>query len=228
MSRILLVEDDPAMAKGLHHNLVVEGYEVVLATDGEEGLRLARAGGFDLVLLDLMLPRKSGFDVLKRLRADGNATPVIVLTARGAEEDKVRGLKLGADDYVTKPFGLRELLARVEARLRGAHAEVRVDLGTLTVARGTRRARLTPTEAEILRFLLARPDVAVPRAEMLKALWGVASAAETRTLDNHIARLRRKIEEDGGNPRVLLTVPAVGYRLVGGAIAFEDRDGSAR
>ncbi len=225
MSRILLVEDDPAMARGLQHNLAQEGYDVVLSGDGEDGLRAARAGGFDLVLLDLMLPRRSGFDVLKRLRADGNGTPVIVLTARGAEEDKVKGLKLGADDYVTKPFGLKELLARIEARLRGARAEVRVDLGALVVERGTRRARLTPTEADILRFLLARPDVAVPREEMLKALWGVTSAAETRTLDNHIARLRRKIEEDGGNPTVLLTVPAIGYRLVGSAIALQDRDG---
>jgi DNA-binding response OmpR family regulator len=220
MNRILLVEDDPAMAKGLSHNLAREGYDVVVASDGEEGLRAARAGGFDLVLLDLMLPKRSGFDVLKKLRADGNGTPVVVLTARGAEEDKVRGLKLGADDYVTKPFGLRELLARVEARLRGVRAEVSVDLKALTVERGTRRARLTPTEADILRFLLARPDVAVPREEMLKALWGVANAAETRTLDNHIARLRKKIEEDGGNPTVLLTVPAIGYRLVGHAIAL--------
>ncbi len=225
MNRILLVEDDPAMAKGLAFNLAQEGYDVVVASDGEEGLRAARAGGFDLVLLDLVLPKRSGFDVLKRLRADGNGTPVIVLTARGAEEDKVKGLKLGADDYVTKPFGLRELLARVEARLRGARAEVNVDLAALTVKRGTRRARLTPTEADILRFLLARPDVAVKREEMLKALWGVTSAAETRTLDNHIARLRKKIEEDGGNPTVLLTVPAIGYRLVGNAIMLQDRDG---
>jgi DNA-binding response OmpR family regulator len=225
MNRILLVEDDAVMAKGLVHNLEREGYDVVLCGDGEAGLRAARAGGFDLVVLDLMLPKRSGFEVLRRLRADGNGTPVLVLTARGAEEDKVRALKSGADDYVTKPFGLRELLARVEARLRGARPEVRVDLSALTVSRGTRQARLTPTEADVLRFLLAREGEAVGREEILRTLWGIVHASETRTLDNHIARLRRKIEEDPGNPSVLLTVPAVGYRLAKGALALQDRDG---
>jgi DNA-binding response OmpR family regulator len=228
VNRILLVEDDPAMARGLLHNLEREGYRVVVATDGDEGLRAARAGGFDLVLLDLMLPKRSGFEILKRLRADGNGTPVIVLTARGAEEDKVRGLKLGAEDYVTKPFGLRELLARIEARLKHGRPGVRVDLESLTVERGTRRARLTPTEAEVLRFLLARAGEVVPRAEILRSLWGVAHAGETRTLDNHIARLRKKLEDDPRSPELLLTVPAVGYLLRPGVLVTPRNDKELR
>ena len=225
MSRILLVEDDPGMARGLSYNLETEGYDVVVATDGEEGLKQARAGGFDLVLLDVMLPKRSGFEVLKRMRADGNETPVILLTARGAEPDKVEGLKLGADDYVTKPFSLPELLARIGTRLRRSTPQVRVDLKALTVEQGTRNARLTPTEADILRFLLERPGEAVPRVDMLQELWGVSHAAETRTLDNHVARLRRKLEVDPKNPTIVLTVPGVGYRLQPDSIALQDRDG---
>ncbi|MHC4407819.1 MAG: response regulator transcription factor [Planctomycetota bacterium] len=226
MSRILLVEDDPGMAKGLAYNLEADGYEVVVATDGEQGLAEARRGGFDLMLLDVMLPNKSGFDILKRVRADGNETPVIMLTARGTEVDKIAGLKLGADDYVTKPFSLGELLARIGARLRRASPELDVDLVSMTARRGTREARLTPTEADILRFLHARAGEAVPRETMLKEMWGISHAAETRTLDNHIARLRRKIEVDAKNPTVLLTVPGIGYRLAPETMALQDRDGS--
>ena len=227
MSRILLIEDDPGMAKGLRYNLEAEGYEVVLAADGEAGLKEARAGGFDLLLLDVMLPKRSGFEVLKRLRADGNETPVIVLTARGAERDRTPGLKLGADDYVVKPFSLGELLARIAARLRRSRPGVVVDFKALTVTRGTRTARVTPTEAQILRFLLGREGEAVPREEMLKELWGVQHAAETRTLDNHVARLRRKLEADPKNPTAVQTVPGVGYRVAPGTIAVQDRDGAA-
>jgi len=226
VSRILLIEDDPGMARGLRYNLEAEGYEVDVAADGEQGLKAARAGGYDLLLLDIMLPRRSGFEVLKRLRADGNETPVIVLTARGAEVDKIAGLKLGADDYVTKPFSLGELLARIGARLRRAAPDVFVDLKSLQVERGTRRARLTPTEAEILRYLVRREGEAVPREDMLQELWGVSHAAETRTLDNHVARLRRKLEADPKSPTVLLTVPGIGYRLVPGTIRLQDRDGT--
>ncbi|MHC4849680.1 MAG: response regulator transcription factor, partial [Planctomycetota bacterium] len=180
MSRILLVEDDPGMAKGLAYNLEADGYEVVVATDGDQGLAEARRGGFDLMLFDVMLPNKSGFDILKRVRADGNETPVIMLTARGTEVDKIAGLKLGADDYVTKPFSLGELLARIGARLRRASPELDVDLVSMTARRGTREARLTPTEADILRFLHARAGEAVPRETMLKQMWGISHAAETR------------------------------------------------
>jgi DNA-binding response OmpR family regulator len=224
LSRILLIEDDPGMARGLTYNLLAEGYEVDHAADGEEGLKKVRAGGFDLLLLDLMLPKKSGFEILKRIRADGIEVPVIVLTARGAEVDKIAGLKLGADDYVTKPFSLGELLARIGARLRRAHPEVIVDLVAMRTRRGTRSTRLTPTEVEILRYLSGREGEAVPREEMLRALWGVEHAAETRTLDNHVSRLRRKLEADAANPTILLTVPGVGYRLNPGTIRLQDRD----
>jgi len=224
VSRVLLIEDDPGMAKGLSYNLAAEGYDVEVARDGEGGLKRARAGGFDLILLDVMLPKRSGFDVLKRLRADGNETPVIVLTARGEEMDRISGLKLGADDYVTKPFSLGELLARIGARLRRAKPGVTVDFRSLVVRRGTRTARLTPTEAGILRYLAERAGEAVPRETMLRDLWGVEHAAETRTLDNHVARLRRKLEADPKNPVVLLTVSGVGYRLAEGTIALQDRD----
>jgi len=226
MNRLLLVEDDASMAKGLTYNLEAEGYDVVVCTDGEAGLREARKGGFDLLLLDVMLPQKSGFDILKRVRADGNETPVILLTARGAEMDKITGLKLGADDYVTKPFSLGELLARIGTRLRHAHPDLEIDLASLTARRGVRESRLTPTEVDILRFLHAREGQAVKREEMLQEMWGVQHVAETRTLDNHVARLRRKIELDAKNPAVVLTVPGVGYRLAPGKIALQGRDGA--
>ena len=218
MKRILLVEDDASMAKGLGYNLESEGYDIVVCNDGESGLSEARRGGFDLMLLDVMLPGKSGFDILKRIRADGTETPVIMLTARGAELDKIAGLKLGADDYVTKPFSLGELLARIGTRLRHNDPELRVDLKSLTAHRGVRESRLTPTEIEILKFLDMRVGEAVPREDMLQELWGVQHVSETRTLDNHVARLRRKIELDPKNPTVVLTVPGVGYRLAPGQL----------
>jgi len=221
MNRILLVEDDGAMAKGLAYNLGAEGYDVVVCNEGEGGLREARKGGFDLFLLDVMLPGKSGFEILKRLRADGNETPVIMLTARGEEMDKIAGLKLGADDYVTKPFSLGELLARIGTRLRHNAPGISVDLKSLTAHRGVRESRLTPTEIEILRFLHARVGEAVRREDMLQELWGVQHVSETRTLDNHVARLRRKIELDPKNPTVVLTVPGVGYRLAPGQLELE-------
>jgi DNA-binding response OmpR family regulator len=226
MTRILLVEDDPQMARGLSYNLEAEGHAVVVAADGDEGLKQARGGAFDLVLLDVMLPKRSGFEILKLLRADGNETPVILLTARGEELDKIAGLKLGADDYVTKPFSLGELLARIGARLRRARPDVCVDLAAMRLERGTRSVRLTPTEAAILRFLAAREGDAVERGEMLRELWGVSSSAETRTLDNHVARLRKKLEADPAHPAILFTVPGVGYRLAPGTITLRDRDGN--
>jgi DNA-binding response OmpR family regulator len=224
VSRILLVEDDPGMARGLGYNLQSEGYEVTGAADGATGLKLAKSGGFDLIVLDVMLPKLSGFELLKKLRADGNETPVILLTARGAEMDRIAGLKLGADDYVTKPFSLGELLARIGARLRRSQPGVHVDFKALRIEQGTRTARMTPTEASILKYLIEREGEAVPREGLLQDLWGVAHAAETRTLDNHVARLRRKLEADPAHPRFLQTVPGVGYRLVPGTISVQDRD----
>jgi DNA-binding response OmpR family regulator len=226
MSRILLIEDDAAMARGLSYNLAAEGYEVSCAADGEEGLRRAREGGHDLLILDLMLPKRSGFGVLRRLRADGNETPVILLTARGAEMDRIAGLRLGADDYVTKPFSLGELLARIGARLRRARPGLRVDFANFRAERGAATIRLTPTEATLLRYLVERDGDVAPRETILRDLWGVASAAETRTLDNHVARLRKKLEADPASPAILLTVPGVGYRVPKGTIAVQDRDGN--
>ncbi len=228
MSRILIVEDDPQMARGLAYNLRADGYDVTSVEDGQRGLREAATGGYDLVLLDVMLPRQSGFEVLQRLRADGNETPVILLTARGAEMDRIAGLKLGADDYVVKPFSLGELLARIAARLRRGKSPdtlVTVDLVAMRVERGGATARLTPTEADIVRYLHTRAGDAVSRATILEALWGVAHAGETRTLDNHVARLRKKLEIDPAAPRVLVTVSGIGYRLAPGTIALRDRDG---
>ncbi len=227
MSRILLVEDDPGMARGLGYNLKADGYDVVHAADGADGLKQARAGAFDLILLDVMLPQLSGFDVLRQLRADGNESPVILLTARGEELDKIAGLKLGADDYVTKPFSLGELLARIGARLRRSQPGIAVDFPALRVERGTAHARLTPTEADILHYLWEREGQAVTRGAILRDLWGVAEASETRTLDNHVARLRKKLEDDATRPVVLQTVSGVGYRLAPGTLAVQDRDGNA-
>ncbi len=225
MSRILMVEDDEGMARGLAYNLEAEGYRVTVAADGEEGLKEVRAGGYDLILLDVMLPKRSGFEVLKRIRADGVDTPVLMLTARAEEVDRIAGLKLGADDYITKPFSLGELLARIEARLRNRPPGVVFDAQSLRIRNGSRSARLTPTEADLLKYLLAREGDVVPRGDLLRDLWGVESSTETRTLDNHVARLRRKLETDPEAPRILQTVHSVGYRIEPGTIALQDRDG---
>ncbi len=224
-ARILVVEDDADLARGLEFNLLKEGYAITVAGDGRRAAAEIRAGRHDLVLLDLLLPEKDGLEVLRDARREGSRVPVICLTARGTETDKVMGLSLGADDYVTKPFGLSELLARIEAVLRraapaGAGERVRlgetvVDLAARRVLRGGGDEELTPVETDLLRYLLARRGEAVERERMLRDLWGVDSRHDTRTLDNHVARLRRKIETDPANPRFLVTVHGVGYRLDG-------------
>jgi DNA-binding response OmpR family regulator len=220
MARILVVEDDANLAQGLRYNLERAGYEVVHAAKGPEGLRLAREGSPDLVVLDLMLPGLHGFDLLARLRESGSRVPVIILTVQDAEVDKIRGFDAGADDYLTKPFGVGELLARIRARLRkeGDAAEVAVAGGVLRLEalvfeRGGERVALTPTEADILRALCRRRGDPVRREDLLRAVWGVADLM-TRTLDTHVTRLRRKIEPDPARPRHILTVHGVGYRLV--------------
>ena len=221
-ARILLVEDDEDLARGLEFNLRHEGYEVALAATLSEGRRLALRPGVDLVLLDLALPDGDGLEVLRALRDAGSRTPVICVTARGQETDKVMGLGSGADDYVTKPFGLAELFARIAAVLRRAGpaaSEVvrlgaaEVDLAARRVRRDGREEDLTPVESDLLRYLLARRGQAVERERILQDLWGVVSRHETRTLDNHVARLRKKIEDDPAAPRVLVTVHGTGYRL---------------
>jgi DNA-binding response OmpR family regulator len=227
MRRILLVEDNQDLAFGLRNNLEIEGYEVDVAGDGRAGLDLARETRPDLLILDLMLPGLDGFRLLKALREKDGATPVLILTARGEEADKVRGLKLGADDYVTKPFGVLELLARVEALLRRERPETRasspraperfgemlVDPATRTVTRGGRPVELAPKEYDLLLALLDRRGAVVSRAELMREVWGYSDDAVSRTIDTHIAELRRKLEADPAEPRHILTVRKVGYRL---------------
>lgn len=225
--RIIVVEDEPAIRRGVSDALRVSGYEVVEATDGVRGLAEAISPNSDLILLDLMLPRKDGLEVLRELRKVRPSVPVIILTARGSEDDRVRGLQMGADDYVVKPFSARELLARVEAVLRRApvqpvtpnsHAQLghgRIDLQRreVTWAPG-RRSDLSETECSILAFLLSHRQRAVSREEILSRVWGIEPVGiETRTIDMHIARLRMKLRDPSGldTPEAILTVRAHGY-----------------
>jgi two-component system alkaline phosphatase synthesis response regulator PhoP len=223
MTRVLVVEDSE-LAIGLRANLEVEGYDVELARDGRQALQAAREMPPDLMVLDVMLPHLDGLQVLRTLRQEGHAYPVLLLTARGEESDKVVGLKLGADDYVTKPFGLLELLARVEALLRRSRpgpaaaavrrfGNVEVDPATRTVARGGRAVDLTPKEFDLLLALLDAAGAVVERRDLLRRVWGYRSTVATRTLDTHVAELRRKLEADADAPRHILTVRKVGYRL---------------
>jgi two-component system alkaline phosphatase synthesis response regulator PhoP len=224
MTRILIVEDDPAMSVALRDGFEFEKYSVEMAADGEEGLRLATRGDHDLLILDVMLPKKSGLDVCKELRRNGSPTPVIMLTARGQEIDKIVGLKLGADDYVTKPFSFMELLARVEAVLRRASrptagdeyafGEVTLDFRTYQATKARLPIELTPREFRILRYFIDHSDEVVTRESLLNHVWGYDSSAFTRTVDTHMARLRQKIEKTPGEPRHLLTVHRVGYKFV--------------
>jgi two-component system, OmpR family, alkaline phosphatase synthesis response regulator PhoP len=220
--RVLVVEDNEALASGLRHNLEFEGYEVIVAPDAASGVAAARARSPDLIILDLMLPDADGFRVLRTLRASGDATPVLVLTALGDEADKVRGLRVGADDYVTKPFGLMELLARVEALLRRAtrpgaatvsFGDVTVCLATHDVTRDGRPVALRPKEYELLVALLRREGAVATRHDLLREVWGYDPSVSSRTVDTHVLELRRKLEADPANPIHLLTVRKTGYRL---------------
>jgi two-component system, OmpR family, alkaline phosphatase synthesis response regulator PhoP len=226
MSRILVVEDNANLAYGLATSLELEGHEVVLAEDGAAGLRAARERRPDLVILDLMLPGMDGYRVLRSLRELGETAPVLILTARGEEADKVLGFRLGADDYVTKPFGLLELLARVAALLRrgGQRAqaaapetvrfgEVEVDPGCRLVRRRGEEVALTPKEFDLLWALLRRQGGVAARLELLAEVWGHRAAVMTRTVDMHVAQLRRKLEDDPAAPRHIVTVWKAGYRL---------------
>jgi DNA-binding response OmpR family regulator len=221
VTRVLVIEDNAGLAYGLRNNLEIEGYEVEVAGDGARGLERARAARPDLVILDLMLPELDGFRVLRAMRTEELAMPVLILTARGEESDKVRGLKLGADDYVTKPFGLLELLARVEALLRrkapaalhDRFGEIEIDRSTRAVTRGGIVVELAPKEYELLIALVDRQGAVVARLELLRHVWGASDSVITRTIDTHIAELRRKLEHDPAHPRHILTVRKVGYRL---------------
>ncbi|CAN5649863.1 response regulator transcription factor [soil metagenome] len=226
MTRVLIVEDNHDLAFGLRNNLEIEGYAVDVAADGPSGLALARKAPPDLVVLDLMLPGMDGYRVLRQLREEGLAMPVLILTARGEEADKVLGFRLGADDYVTKPFGVLELLARVEALLRRSRpaallpstvlqrfGDIDVDLSTRTVRRGGEVVALTPMEFDLLVALIRGNGAVISRMELLAKVWGHSSAVLTRTVDTHIGELRRKLEQDPSTPRHILTVRKAGYRL---------------
>jgi DNA-binding response OmpR family regulator len=225
MTRVLIVEDDRAILRGLKDNLVAESYEVLTAADGEAGLRLVHEQKPDLVILDLMLPRMSGYEVCRRLRDEGNTTPILMLTARGEEADRVLGLDLGADDYVTKPFSIRELLARVRAIVRRAHPprplpddlsfdDVVVDFRRYEARKGGQRIEMTRKEFGVLQFLAARSGEVVRRDELLEEVWEYKNYPTTRTVDNHVLSLRAKLEEKPTEPRHLITVHGVGYKFV--------------
>jgi DNA-binding response OmpR family regulator len=222
---ILVVEDDTSIAKGIEKNLRFEGYSVFVAPDGERGLELAVDKAPDLVLLDLMLPKMNGFEVLRELRRRDIDIPVIMLTAKGEETDKVRGLDLGADDYVTKPFGLHELLARIQAVLRrkrrfektleqASFGQVQVDFSARSATVSGRPVEMTSKEFDLLHFFLAREGEALQRQEILNRVWGFDYFGTDRTVDNFINRLRQKLELDPDKPRHFLTVRGVGYRFV--------------
>ena len=224
MTRLLIVEDDPAMSVALRDGFEFEKYDVEMASEGEEGFRLASSGDHDLIILDVMLPKKSGLDVCRDLRRAEKRTPIIMLTARGQEIDKIVGLKLGADDYVTKPFSFIELLARVEAVLRRmsrtavgdefTFGDVRLDFRTYQAAKTGVPLDLTPREFRILRYFIDHSDEVVSREALLNHVWGYDSSAFTRTVDTHMARLRQKIENVPGEPRHLITVHRAGYKFV--------------
>ena len=227
MSRVLVVEDDEAMAVALRDGFTYEGHEVTVARDGEAGLKSAREDSPDIMILDVMLPKMTGLEICKLLRGEGSGLPIIMLTARGQEIDKVLGLKLGADDYVTKPFSFMELMARVEAVLRrsqpggGAQSAV-YQFGDLTVdidrheaTKGGEHLELTPREFRLLGYFLSHQSEVVSREELLDAVWGYDTIPFTRTVDTHIAKLRKKIEDDPGDPQHLITVHRLGYKFVG-------------
>ena len=226
MKRIFLVEDEPGLVLTLSDRLAREGYAVEHAADGESGLERAAGEAFDLVLLDVMLPRMGGFDVLKELRKRNIETPVIMLTARGQVVDKVVGLKLGADDYVTKPFEMVELLARIEAKLRRAPAAphptegyqfdgIRIDFRRAEITKDDQPLELSAREFQLLKYFIEHRGATLTREELLNEVWGYNSMPSTRTVDVHVAWLRQKIEPNPRHPQFILTVHGMGYKFAG-------------
>jgi len=226
MPRILIIEDEPVMQRGLKDNLEFEGFETELAGDGPAGLQKLLEHSYDLAVLDVMLPGMSGFDVCKTARQKGVHIPIIMLTARGEEIDKVLGLELGADDYITKPFSLREFLARIKAVLRRREGRTgpdeRMELGDIavdfTTYSGTRSGSplaMTPKEFELLKYLWQHRNQVVTRDQLLTNVWGYDDSVSTRTIDNFIVRLRQKIEDDPSHPRIIVTIHGAGYKLIG-------------
>ena len=225
MSLILVIEDDPAILRGLADNLRFESYEVLTAADGETGYRLIGEKKPDLIVLDLMLPKLSGYEICRKARAAGIETPILMLTARGEEADRVLGLDLGADDYVAKPFSVRELLARIRAILRRMlppkalpdellFDDVTVDFRSYEAHKGGKTLELTRKEFHVLRLLASRAGEVVTRDELLNEVWGYENYPTTRTVDNHVAALRAKLERDPADPQYLRTVHGVGYKFV--------------
>ena len=222
MSRILVVEDEPSLALGLKEDLAIEGYQVEVARDGEAALHQALAGHFDLIVLDVMLPKKDGFEVCRQLRREGSKVPVLMLTARAQESDKVLGLEIGADDYVTKPFSGRELRARIKALLRRTAAEamdsyrfgeVEVDFVRCELRRGGQVVEVTPVEIKMLAAFVRQPGRALTRDQILSDVWGRGTFVTDRVVDAHIVNLRRKIEPVATDPRYLVSVRGIGYRF---------------
>ncbi len=228
--KILIVEDDHAMALGLRDGISSEGYQVLYASDGETGLQMAREQAPDLIVLDVMLPRMNGLDVCRQLRGEGRQTPIIMLTARGQEIDKILGLKLGADDYVTKPFSLMELLARIESVLRRANptlvedadgpshfafGQVELDFRLHKATFKGEALELSPREFSMLQYFIRNQGKIVTRDHLLDAVWGYDHIPFTRTVDAHIAKLRKKIEETPADPQHLITIHRLGYKFTG-------------
>lgn len=225
MPRILIVDDEPEMVRGLEDNLRFEGYQTLAATNGKDALALAYREGPDLILLDVMMPQLSGWDVLRSLRQKGLDVPVIMLTARGEEMDRVLGLELGADDYVSKPFSLRELLARVRAVLRRpgprqraeevAFGDIRLHLRARQAFKAAKEVRLTRKEFDLLRYLAEHRGEVITRDRLLDEVWGYEHFPTTRTVDTHILRLRQKFEKDPERPVYIVTMHGQGYKFTG-------------
>ena len=225
MAKVLIIEDEPNMVLGLKDSCEYEGYEVAVARDGKEGLEKASTEKPDIILLDVMLPLMSGLDVCRTLRNRGFEIPILMLTARGEEMDKVVGLEVGADDYVTKPFSIKELLARVRAHLRRSSkqlvelesfsfGDVELNFKKLTARKGGQALEVSAREFEILRYLIRHRGETVTRDQLLDEVWGYDSTPITRTVDNHIAKLRQKIEQDPSEPQHIITVHRLGYRFI--------------
>jgi DNA-binding response OmpR family regulator len=222
---VLVVEDDPSILRGLQMNLGLEGFRLITARDGEEALEFARSHRPDLIVLDLMLPKLGGLDVIRALRADGADVPILVLSAKDQEADKVLALSLGADDYLSKPFGLAELVARIRAALRRRRrdgrqrdamtqfGDVALDIEGRRVLVGGKEVESTAREFDLLRFFFAHPGVAFTREQLMQQVWGPNHFGTVRTVDNFVARLRSKIEKDPDSPHHIETVRGVGYRF---------------
>ncbi|MCK9211228.1 MAG: response regulator transcription factor [Ignavibacteriaceae bacterium] len=231
MYKILIVEDEPDMRLGLKDNLEFEEYEVDVAENGRVGYEKIINNKYDLVLMDVMMPEMSGFEVCKQIRKDGINVPIILLTAKGEEIDKVRGLELGADDYITKPFSLRELLARVKAVLRRAPDSIgqnglksskaqigllAIDFSTFVASSKNKPVQMSHKEFELLHYLWDKRNTVVTRDDLLNKIWGYEESPTTRTVDNFIVRLRQKIEKDPERPHIIITVHGIGYKLIEG------------